>query len=179
MADDKNKMLINWADNVLKRIFKEMETQEINPFNQDYYNEESRLKRSIDFKIHNASGGDIEKITFLYEYYALFVEYGIGRGESYDKSKLIDPFRSGTKYAKKQPGIRSPKPFFFSIINQRTFSLQKLAENVLSENITAIISNELSLPEKSKDRISRSRYKLWERYAIAKGRISKEKKKRY
>lgn len=179
MAEDKERMLSDWAANVLKRIFKEMAVQEVNPFNPDYYDEESRLRQSIDYKFVNASGGDVEKIVFLYEYYALFVEYGIGRGEPYDKSKLTNSFHSGTKYAKKQPSIRPPKPFFFSIINQRTFSLQKLVENVLSENITAIISNQLSLPEKSKDRISRSRNKLWERYAIAKGRMSKEKKKRY
>lgn len=170
MSDDRNMLFINWADNVLQRILQEMVTQEIDPFNPDYSGDE-KLRRSINYKIHNASGGNIEKITFLYEYYALFVEYGLGRGESYDRSKLNAPFKSGTKYAYKKPGIRAPKPFLFSLMNQRVFSLQKLTEHVLTENITAVIVQSLSAKEeKSQQSLLSAKNKFWKRYAKLKGR---------
>lgn len=151
MNNEKNNILYSWALNLVKRIHQEMAVQEISPFNP-YYMGKGILKTSIDFdrKVFNAARGDVKKITFFYEYYALFVEYGLGNGEAYDKSKMDHSFKSGTKYAYSKPGWRAPKPFLFHLVDQRVYSLARLIEHTLSENMTTFISNSLVAPEKKR-----------------------------
>lgn len=176
MEESKFDILRSWADNLIKRIQAEMKVQEIAPFNP-YYKGENRLYESFDYdlddlnhKIHNAAGGDIEKIIFFYEYYGLFVELGVQKGQTYNKERLSKPFHSGSKYAPKKEGIREPKPFLFSLVNQRVFSLQKITERVLTENITLAVMSSLSQKEK-KERVKIARGSFMDRYLRAKGRI--------
>lgn len=168
MAESKIEILELWAFNLLKRILKEMGTQQISPNNPDYKGT-GQLQRSIDFKIYNAAGGDVEKITFFYEYYALFVEIGVQKGQSYDQGKLSKPFYSGSKYAEKKPNRRPPKPFLSVLINQRTFALQQITDRVLTENITAVVMSNLSYKEK-KERSQVAKNNFWNKYLKAKGR---------
>lgn len=170
MAESKNEMLEIWALNVLDRILKEMKVQKISPYNPDYEGS-GKLAESIniDKTVFNAAGGDIEKITFFYEYYALFVETGTMKGQPYSREKLNKPYKEGTKYAKDKKGIRAPKPFLFALLNQRVFSLQKIAERVISENITAAIVSTISSKERNKTD-NKSREGFFRKYAKMKGR---------
>lgn len=173
MADTKVEILEIWAQNLIKRILKEMRIQEISPDNPDYKGS-GKLQESIDFapldrKIFNAAGGDDEKITFFYEYYGLFVELGTQKGQPYSKEKLSKPFYSGRKYASKKAGVRPPKPFLFGLVNQRVYSLQMILERVVTENITTTVVSTLSMKEK-KEKSSDSREGFWRKYAKVKGR---------
>lgn len=169
MEEDKNQIFKSWADNLIARIIKGMKVQGIDPDNPDYSGE-SYLQKSLDYKIHNAAGGDAEKISFFYAYYGLFVEMGVQGGQPYSQEKLSSPYKEGSKYASKQPGVRPPKPFLFVLANQRVFSLQKIVERVVTENVTISIMSSLSVPDK-KDQVKRARGGFWDKYLRAKGRI--------
>ena len=92
MAKETYEAVVAWAENLKKRIYKEMEIQGISPYNIKK-NFTGNLRKSIGYqifpKVYNAAGGDPEKITFFYAYYGIFVEKGIMKGQPYNKSKLI------------------------------------------------------------------------------------------
>jgi len=155
----------------MKRILSEMEVQGISPYNPRYKGD-GVLQKSIDYKIFNASGGNMEKIVFFYEYIAVFVETGTGNGQEYDSSKLKSSYKSGTKYYKSRHGEREPKPFINPLIRQRAFALGAIAARTLAEEINAKIQYDFSVMDNNQKRarMNRAKTEWWIPYARAKGR---------
>ncbi|MCD8178061.1 MAG: hypothetical protein LUE98_11815 [Tannerellaceae bacterium] len=140
--EERYQVLNTWAQNVVKRWIKEMETQQVSPYNPDYTG--GSLIRSFYYKIYNASGGDQTKILFVLNNYGRHVDIGVGRGQKYDASRLADPFRSGKQYQKREKGKRTVKPFLMPIFKQRVYSLARILERKWGETAQVMIFQELT-----------------------------------
>ncbi|MDR1980380.1 MAG: hypothetical protein LBQ39_02010 [Tannerellaceae bacterium] len=166
MSEKREEVLKAWAENLIHRILKEMEVQQITPYNSKYpkgYKGKGDLKKSIDYKVWNASAGNPEMITFFYSYIGLFVETGTGKDEKYSYQKLSQPFKSGKKYYKSKHGEREPKPFISVLIKQRAFALGSISARLLAEEVNARIVSTFSRMDMDQRiaAVEKSRSQFW------------------
>lgn len=132
-------VLLEWADNVLDRWIKEMETQGLT--------NEQIANRALRVKVWNASGGDKTKIVFFYRDYLRYLDLGVGRGEKYTRKKMNPTFRSGEKYPETSGYHWQVKPWFLPILRQRIYSLQRILERKYGEYAQLMIIKNLSPEE--------------------------------
>jgi len=142
--EDRYKVLNAWSRNTVDRWIKEMESQEVSPYNPKYKG--GSLLRSFYYKIYNAAGGDQTKILFVLNNYGRFVDLGVGNGQKYDPSRMDSPFRSGSRYQDKPRSgeQRVVKPFLMPVFKQRVYSLARILERKWSETAEVMIFQELT-----------------------------------
>lgn len=135
-GESRRDVLFQWADNVIQRWLKEMEVQGVP--------DEDRANAALSYKVWNASGGDQTKIIFFYRDYLRYLDLGVGRGEPYTKEKHDPIFRSGRRYPWTHGYYWQVKPWYYPILKQRIYSLQKILERKFSEYATLIIAQGLT-----------------------------------
>lgn len=121
--------LVDFGNRTFEKIMKNFKTLEIgkyNPSNKRRNRSTGALERSIFWKVYNESGGDMAKVTFFFNHYAVFVETGTGAGVKWsplpELTELIGIKRPNTK--------RVAKPFLMSEIRLHArMTLEKLAEH--------------------------------------------------
>ena len=69
------------------------------------------LVRSFTSAVQADSRGDVQKITFTYLYYGMFVDMGVGRG---------------TTYAQRGNSARVAKPWYSSVVRREVYKLGEL-----------------------------------------------------
>lgn len=130
-GESRREVLFQWADDVIKRWLKEMETQGIT--------DAKKLSNHFERYVFNASGGNHTKIEFMYLDYLRYLDVGVGRGEKYKRVKHDPVFYSGVKYPRTEGFKYQVKPWFLPILRQRTYSLQKILERKFFEYAETII----------------------------------------
>ncbi|MDR1918402.1 MAG: hypothetical protein LBQ65_02005 [Tannerellaceae bacterium] len=141
-SKERYEVLNDWAYNVIQRWIKEMRTQHVSPFNENYTGGD--LARSFYYKIYNASGGDQTKILFVLNNYGHFVDMGVGEGQKYNFDRMAAPFRSGQRYATGEKGQRVVKPYLMPVFKQRVYSLAKIMERVWADNARLMLFQTLT-----------------------------------
>lgn len=140
LTPDKRKTYSLWAVYTMRSILKAIQRQKVG-FRTVYtksgqkkiLESTSSLKRSIGFRIFNAAGGDVEKIEFFFNYYATFVDLGVGRGHSFasqsKKGAYDKRYNYRRQYAEQDPlkaDTKPPKPFMLPIFNQEVYILSNI-----------------------------------------------------
>lgn len=116
-----------WAEGVYKNIRANFETQKVFPFKPypDSPDASGSLYNSLYWKISNAAGGDTQKIDFFFNYYGLFVDLGVGRGQKYAQVDNADPSVYGKRYKIwKGRGDRQSRPTILREIRQEVRMLR-------------------------------------------------------
>ena len=106
MSDDLKSeavMAREWADITIERWMKRISRLGIGRTGD--------LVRSFTSAVQADSRGDVQKITFTYLYYGMFVDMGVGRG---------------TKYSQRGTTKRQIKPWYSSIVRREIYKLGEL-----------------------------------------------------
>lgn len=130
-------ILKEWAENVITRWGKEMESQGIT--------DAKTLEKTFHKDVINASGGDQARIEFMYLDYLRYLDLGVGRGEKYVKEKHNPTFYSGEKYPTTSGYKWQVKPWFLPILKQRVYSLARILERKYGEYAQLIILKNIDL----------------------------------
>lgn len=110
-----------WAEGVYRNIRANFETQRVFPFKPypDSPESSGSLYNSLYFKVSNAAGGDTTKIDFFFNYYGLFVDLGVGRGQKYAQVDNAAPSVYGKRYKEwKKKGDRQSRPILLREFRQ-------------------------------------------------------------
>lgn len=139
--------LADFGRRTFEKIMKNFKTLEIgiyNPNNKRTKRSTGALERSVFWKVYNESGGNMAKVTFFFNHYAVFVETGTGAGVKWsplpELTELIGLKRPKTK--------RVAKPFLMSEIRLHArMTLEKLAEHFAYLGGVTIMNMVHSRPE--------------------------------
>lgn len=131
--------LMDFGRRTFERIRQNFKTLGISPYNPNHIGKDSKawlkggkvrsrgaLYRSIFWKVYNEAGGDMAKVTFFFNHYAVFVETGTGAGVKW--SPLPELIKLSTL---KRPNTRRvAKPFLMSEIRLHArMTLEQMAEH--------------------------------------------------
>ena len=105
MNDERQEAYIasRWAEIVIERWQKKIAKYKIGST--------GALVRSFTSAVEADAKGDVQKITFTYLYYGMFVDMGVGRG---------------TKYSQIGTTKRQIKPWYSSIVRREIYKLGEL-----------------------------------------------------
>ncbi len=105
MNDERQEAYIasRWAEIVIERWQKKIAKYKIGST--------GALVRSFTSAVEADAKGDVQKITFTYLYYGMFVDMGVGRG---------------TKYSQRGTTKRQIKPWYSSIVRREIYKLGEL-----------------------------------------------------
>lgn len=92
-----------WAEIVIERWQKKIAKYKIGST--------GALVRSFTSAVEADAKGDVQKITFTYLYYGMFVDMGVGRG---------------TKYSQRGTTKRQIKPWYSSVVRREIYKLGEL-----------------------------------------------------
>lgn len=134
--------LEKWAWETYMAIRVNFATQKINPFppyltenKKDMPNRYSTrsLYDTLYYKVLNAANGDKARVDFFFNYYGLFVEMGVGRGQKYSQVDNSAPARYNKQYKPwRKKGDRQSRP---AIVMEINFQVGRLAM-ILSNRYT-------------------------------------------
>lgn len=147
--EDKERTYRLWALYVMRDILKAMKTQQVG--RSISYTKSGKkkinistgdLRKTMRYKLYNASGGNMEKIEFFFNYYATFVDLGAGREYTYESQRSAGAYDKKynykRKYAEQDPDKRDtkpPKPFMLPIFNQEVYILSNIITDKYQEFI--------------------------------------------
>lgn len=105
MNDERQEAYIasRWAEIVIERWQKKIAKYKIGST--------GALVRSFTSAVEADAKGDVQKITFTYLYYGMFVDMGVGRG---------------TKYSQRGTSKRQIKPWYSSVVRREIYKLGEL-----------------------------------------------------
>lgn len=105
MSDERQEAYIasRWAEIVIERWQKKIAKYKIGST--------GALVRSFTSAVEADAKGDVQKITFTYLYYGMFVDMGVGRG---------------TKYSQRGTTKRQIKPWYSSVVRREIYKLGEL-----------------------------------------------------
>lgn len=105
MNDERQEAYIasRWAEIVIERWQKKIAKYKIDST--------GALVRSFTSAVEADAKGDVQKITFTYLYYGMFVDMGVGRG---------------TKYSQRGTTKRQIKPWYSSVVRREIYKLGEL-----------------------------------------------------
>lgn len=105
MNDERQEAYIasRWAEIVIERWQKKIAKYKIGST--------GALVRSFTSAVEADAKGDVQKITFTYLYYGMFVDMGVGRG---------------TKYSQRGTTKRQIKPWYSSVVRREIYKLGEL-----------------------------------------------------
>lgn len=105
MNDERQEAYIasRWAEIVIERWQKKIAKYKIGST--------GALVRSFTSAVEADAKGDVQKITFTYLYYGMFVDMGVGRG---------------TKYSQRGTTKRQIKPWYSSVVRKEIYKLGEL-----------------------------------------------------
>lgn len=105
MSDERQEAYIasRWAEIVIERWQKKIAKHKIGST--------GALVRSFTSAVEADAKGDVQKITFTYLYYGMFVDMGVGRG---------------TKYSQRGTTKRQIKPWYSSVVRREIYKLGEL-----------------------------------------------------
>lgn len=133
-----NQTLERWAWYTLQSIRDNFRIQRISPFypyspagkkgkSNPFRESTGNLYNSIFYKILNAAGNDHAKVDFFFNYYALYVDLGVGRGQSYSQVDNAQKRKRHKRYKKwKGPGDRQSRPAVVPEIRYQSNRLARL-----------------------------------------------------
>lgn len=152
-----NEKLIYWAEDTIKRIRLNMQTQRVYPYKPyDGSPEATRsLYNTLYWSVHANANGDQFKVHFFFNYYAFFVDAGVGGGSPYQRNndRTVDynqrykewPTRT-TKSGERRGAGRVSRPFFTSEIRHQVRRLGLIMTNRYGIMAQAAILYGLSNP---------------------------------
>lgn len=105
MSDERQEAYIasRWAEIVIERWQKKIAKYKMGST--------GALVRSFTSAVEVDAKGDVQKITFTYLYYGMFVDMGVGRG---------------TKYSQRGTTKRQIKPWYSSVVRREIYKLGEL-----------------------------------------------------
>lgn len=86
-----------WADIVIRIWKQKLIVNRVGQYNRKGKDSDNTLFASFERHILNATGGDVQRIEFLFKYCGIFVDMGVGKG---------------TPYGTKGSGKRRPKEWY-------------------------------------------------------------------
>lgn len=126
--------LEKWAWETYEAIRANFKTQRINPYPpyitpnaKDMPNRYSTkaLYNTLYYKVLNAAGRDQAKVDFFFNYYGLFVEMGVGRGQKYSQVDNAATARYNKRYKPwVMKGDRQSRP---AIVMEINFQVRRLS----------------------------------------------------
>lgn len=137
--ESRAKILHRWASNVIRRWIKEIQYQEVS--------DPDKLIKSLYYRIHNASGGDMTKIIFTMANYGRYIDVGVGKGEKYTRKKHDPVFWSGQKYPETTGYKYQVKPWMYPLFKQRVYALAHILERKYNEYAQLAILTNLTAQE--------------------------------
>lgn len=127
--------LEKWAWYTLQSIKDNFRIQRISPFypytpvgkNNPFKQSTGNLYNSIYYKVLNAAGGDRSRVDFFFNYYALFVDLGVGRGQKYDHVDNAQRRKRSKRYKPwKGQGDRQSRPAVIPELRYQSLRLSRL-----------------------------------------------------
>jgi hypothetical protein len=119
-----------WADIVIKEWHKKVEKYGIGTSK----NSTGRAVQSFVHHIISNSGGDPSRIQFAFDYYLMFVDWGVGKGV---KIPDLTAMQAGNMTRRKQ------KPWFTEVFYLQVRILAQELAKTNSENFAALIVKKL------------------------------------
>lgn len=128
--------LEKWAWQTYSAIRANFRTQRIYPFEpytpksgdgNPFRNSTGSLYNTLYYKVLNAAGGDTGKVDFFFNYYGLFVEAGVGRGQKFAQVDNAQPARHNRRYKEwRGRGDRQSRPAIVMELNFQTRRLSRI-----------------------------------------------------
>ncbi|MCX6250012.1 MAG: hypothetical protein NTX61_04595 [Bacteroidetes bacterium] len=105
-------------------------------------NSSGDLYRSFKFKVIAASGGNVDRIEFAFNYYGKFLDMGVGKG-----TKLGDrPVSKGSRVLadKMLGGVRKPKKWYSRTFYGEAHRLFEILQKEYGRQVQVVISENIN-----------------------------------
>lgn len=132
--DEKERVLREWARITLLRLAKKIKQYKVS------YSD--ALLNSLTYDIISATGGDKAKIVFLYNFYGMFVDMGVGRGVS-NTGKIEHRNERRLESNKHLGRYRKPKKWYSPTMFAEVITLADLLMENFGTNMQYAISEKI------------------------------------